>query len=102
VTLGLVLATAQQLQAKTDNAAASVERGRKLFASLPCGTCHTLADAGSTGGIGPVLDGDPNLSEALIVSRITNGQGAMPAFGDQLSEQDMTDIAAYLMHVGAK
>ena len=102
LTLGLILLTTPQLQAKTESAAASIERGRALFASLPCGSCHTLSDAGTTGQVGPMLDGDANLSEALIISRITNGQGAMPGFSDQLSEQDIADLAAYLMHVAAK
>jgi mono/diheme cytochrome c family protein len=30
------------------------------------------------------------------VNRVTNGRGAMPAFSDRLSEQEITDVAAYV------
>ena len=31
--------------------------GKAVFASTGCGGCHTLADAGTTGNVGPNLDG---------------------------------------------
>ncbi|MGZ8708134.1 MAG: c-type cytochrome, partial [Gaiellaceae bacterium] len=34
---------------------------------------------------------------ALVVDRVTNGQGAMPAFSDQLDEQEIADVAAYVV-----
>ena len=78
------------------------DKGRKLFASAGCGGCHTLADAGATGQVGPSFDGDPNLTPGFVVDRVTNGQGQMPAFGDQLSAQDIADVAAYVAKVAAK
>ena len=48
-----------------------------------CGSCHTFADAGTSGAIGPNLD-DAAPSFELAVDRVTNGQGAMPPFGEQL------------------
>ena len=33
----------------------------------------------------------------LVVDRVTNGAGAMPAFGDQLDEQQIQDVAAYVV-----
>src|SRR5262245_10675550 len=35
---------------------ANVTAGKQVFAANACGACHTLADAGSTGTIGPDLD----------------------------------------------
>jgi cytochrome c oxidase subunit 2 len=32
------------------------DQGKELFASQGCSSCHTLADAGATGQIGPDLD----------------------------------------------
>jgi mono/diheme cytochrome c family protein len=32
----------------------------------------------------------------LAVDRVTNGQGVMPPFADQLSEQQIRDVAAYV------
>ncbi|MEZ5892093.1 MAG: cytochrome c [Parvularculaceae bacterium] len=71
--------------------------GAALFADWGCGGCHTLAAAGAAGRIGPAFDGDPNLSFDYIVARVTNGQGAMPAFGGQLSEEEIADLAAYIL-----
>ena len=63
-----------------------------------CGGCHTLADAGSTGAVGPNLD-DTQPSEELVVDRVTNGQGGMPSFSSTLSEQQIADVAAYVSSV---
>jgi mono/diheme cytochrome c family protein len=70
--------------------------GEDLFAANGCGSCHTLEAAGSSGSIGPNLDeAQPDFETA--VDRVTNGAGAMPAFGDQLSEQEIADVAAYVV-----
>jgi mono/diheme cytochrome c family protein len=69
--------------------------GKTVFASAGCGSCHTLADAGTSGTVGPDLD-DAQPSHELVVDRVTNGQGAMPSFRDQLSEQQINDVAAYV------
>ena len=72
------------------------EAGKAVFASAGCGGCHTLADANSSGGIGPNLDeSQPDFE--LVVDRVTNGAGAMPAFEGQLSEQQINDVAAYVV-----
>ena len=70
--------------------------GAKIFSSAGCGGCHTLEAAGATGTVGPNLDeSQPDL--ALTIDRVTNGQGAMPSFGDQLSEQEIADVAQYVV-----
>lgn len=89
-------------EAAGGGAAGSAEKGKELFGQWSCGACHVLADAGAAGQGGPSLDGDPNLSAALVVDRITNGQNGMPAFGGQLSEEDIADIAAYVVRMAAK
>lgn len=70
--------------------------GKKLFASNPCGSCHTLADVGSSGTVGPNLDTSQPSFE-LAVTRLTKGQGGMPAFGDQLEAQQIADLAQYVV-----
>jgi mono/diheme cytochrome c family protein len=72
--------------------------GKDVFASAGCASCHTLADAGSTGTIGPELDATMPSYE-LAVERVTNGSGAMPPFRDMLSEQQIQDVAAYVSSV---
>ena len=63
-----------------------------------CGSCHTLADTGTTGTIGPNLDAaSPSVEKA--VERVTNGAGIMPAFADTLSEEQIQDVAAYVSSV---
>ena len=76
--------------------------GKEVFASAGCGSCHTLSDAGTNGNIGPNLD-DAKPSYDLVVERVTHGQGAMPAFGDQgvLDAQQIQDVAAYVSQATA-
>jgi mono/diheme cytochrome c family protein len=70
--------------------------GEAIFADNGCGSCHTLAAAGASGSVGPNLDeAQPDFE--LAVDRVTNGSGAMPAFGDSLDEQQIRDVAAYVV-----
>jgi mono/diheme cytochrome c family protein len=69
--------------------------GKQVFATAGCTSCHTLADAGSTGTVGPNLD-EAKPSHDLVVDRVTNGKGAMPPFKGQLSDQQIADVAAYV------
>ncbi len=71
------------------------EAGAEVYASSGCGGCHTLDAAGSSGNVGPDLDDtDPTYEEA--VAQVTKGGDGMPAFADQLSEQQIRDVAAYV------
>ena len=69
--------------------------GMSIFASAGCGGCHTFADAGSNGNIGPNLD-EAKPSKELALDRITNGQGGMPSFKGQLSEAQIEAVAEYV------
>ncbi len=72
------------------------EAGKTVFASAGCGSCHTLADAGGTGTVGPNLDqSKPDL--ALVTDRVKNGKGTMPPFSGSLSPQQIADVAAYVV-----
>jgi mono/diheme cytochrome c family protein len=68
--------------------------GESIFASEGCGGCHVLAAAGANGQVGPSLD--DGQSYELIVERVTLGQGAMPAFADDLSAQQIADVSQYV------
>lgn len=76
---------------------ADVVAGKEVFAAAGCGGCHTLADAGASGNVGPGLD-EAKPSADLVVERVTNGKGAMPPFTD-LTEQQIKDVAAYVSSV---
>jgi mono/diheme cytochrome c family protein len=69
--------------------------GEAVFASAGCGGCHTLSAANSNGTVGPNLD-DAKPSTELVVTRVTKGMGAMPPFGEQLTDQQIADVAAYV------
>lgn len=75
----------------------SAAAGKVVFTSN-CATCHTLADAGATGSVGPNLD-DLKPDDALVVHQVTNGGGGMPAFGDQLSDAEIQSVAKYVSSV---
>ena len=69
--------------------------GKEVFASAGCASCHTFEDAGASGSIGPNLD-ETGLSEEEIAATVTNGRGGMPSFSDQLSEDEIASVAAYV------
>ena len=90
--------TAEPPAATTENGGSETgdaANGEQVYASAGCGGCHTFEAAGSTGSVGPNLD-DAAPSFDLVVSQVTNGGGAMPAFGDELSEQEIRDVAAFV------
>ena len=69
--------------------------GEAVFASAGCGGCHVLEAAGTSGNVGPNLD-ESQPSAELVVERVTEGMGTMPSFADELSEQQIRDVAAYV------
>jgi mono/diheme cytochrome c family protein len=96
---------------------ANTERGRALFLAK-CGTCHTLAEAGSTAKIGPDLDAafaqaradgmDNDTIEGVVQTQIESPRfiekGAsnydkvfMPA--EIVTGQDAEDVASYVASV---
>jgi mono/diheme cytochrome c family protein len=74
--------------------------GKGMF-KTNCGSCHTLADAGTSGTSGPNLDtAKPAL--ALITKQVTKGGATMPAFGSSLSKEQIALIAKYVSSVAGK
>jgi cytochrome c6 len=70
--------------------------GKQVFLGMAgCGSCHTLADAGASGNVGPNLD-DLKPSYDAVEKQVTNGGGVMPAFKDSLSEKQIEDVSAYV------
>ena len=68
--------------------------GKSIF-TTNCSSCHTLADAGTSGTVGPNLD-EARPSKELVVDRVTNGQGAMPSFSDSLDADQIQAVADYV------
>ena len=70
------------------------ESGEAVFTSN-CGTCHTLAAAGTDGTTGPNLD-DLKPDEATVENQVRSGGGGMPAFEGQLSDAEIAAVASYV------
>ena len=72
--------------------------GAKIFQSAGCVGCHTLAAAHATGTVGPNLDTvSPKPDFRLATARVTLGKGVMPSFKGQLSDQQIADVAAFVV-----
>ena len=70
--------------------------GKAIFLKTGCVGCHTLADAKATGTVGPNLDqAKPDYRK--VTARVTLGKGAMPSFKGQLSDQQIADVASYVV-----
>merc|ERR1719310_559882 len=79
--------------------AADIENGEAIF-NGNCAVCH----AGGNNNVVPekklkkeALQKYGKYSVALIQQQATNGNGAMPAFGDKLSPEDIEDVATYVL-----
>ncbi len=68
--------------------------GKSVFAGT-CGSCHTLSAAGTSGSVGPNLDGTSR-DAAAIEGIVRDGTGTMPSFGDKLSDDEIRAVAAFV------
>jgi mono/diheme cytochrome c family protein len=107
----LLLMAAAALAAASASAAdssappeAGSELGKEVFTAIaqpPCGACHTLADAGTTGTTGPNLDEQqPSEEDAKLM--ITEGAGVMPGYGPLLTEEQINAVAKYISRVAGQ
>lgn len=98
------------------SAKADKANGKKLFSST-CGSCHTLADAGTTGTVGPDLDYAfkqdlaVGMTEGTIrqvvrgqiayaITTTSTGSPGMPK--NLVKGKDANDVAAYVASVAGK
>ncbi|MBD0318150.1 MAG: cytochrome c [Thermoleophilia bacterium] len=79
-----------------ETGAGDAGRGEQIFAESGCGNCHTLSAAGASGTVGPNLD-ELKQDESAVVAQVTNGGEGMPAFGDQLSPDEIAAVAAFVV-----
>ena len=72
------------------------EMGKDVFLNKAnCAACHTLAEAGSNGQIGPNLNQiKPNMMRVMSV--VKNGIGIMPPLEGLLSDQEIEAVAHYV------
>lgn len=89
---------------------ADVERGRTLFVQK-CGTCHAMAQAGTTAQIGPSMDAafaaarasgqTESTVEGIVEAQVeyprpSNDNPAVSMPADLVTGQDLDDVAAYV------
>jgi cytochrome c551/c552 len=80
------------------------ESGRAVFLRMGCGSCHTLAAAGSAGSIGPNLDTRlAGHTRASLIARITappspDSFSAMPTnFGTRMNARELDALVRFLL-----
>jgi cbb3-type cytochrome c oxidase subunit III len=74
--------------------------GKDIFAAN-CGSCHTLADAGTSGKVGPNLD-QLMPAFARVQRQVINGGAVMPAFKGKLTPAQIKAVAKYVSSVAGK
>ena len=89
---------------------ADPERGRALFIQK-CGTCHAMAQAGTTAEVGPSMDhafaaarsvgNDSDTIEGIVKAQVeypreVNGNPRVSMPADIVTGQDLDDVAAYV------
>jgi mono/diheme cytochrome c family protein len=87
-------------------ATVDLAKGKQLFVAT-CGSCHTLSEAGTTGKIGPDLDGSyagdriigmkDSSFEAMVREQIDLADPPMPRH--LLKGADASNVAAYVAKV---
>lgn len=83
------------------------ERGKNLFTGMGCVGCHAINGQG--GGVGPELTnvyakGEEYIHQSIVQPNAVIAEGFQPnlmpqTFGQQLSEENISDIIAYLKSV---
>jgi mono/diheme cytochrome c family protein len=74
--------------------------GKDIF-TANCGSCHTLADAGTSGKVGPNLD-QLKPAFARVQKQVINGGAVMPAFKGTLTPAQIKAVAKYVSSVAGK
>ncbi len=69
--------------------------GERVFDEAGCGDCHALDAAGSSGRTGPDLD-EVRPSAAEVEQQVREGGGGMPSFEDDLSDEQIRDVAEFV------
>lgn len=78
--------------------AGEAPQGKRIFtevAAPPCAVCHTLADAGASGEVGPSLDALKPSAER-VRKAVREGLNAMPSYEDTLSDAQIEAVARYV------
>jgi alcohol dehydrogenase (cytochrome c) len=92
-----IMAVAASTDTKDDEAAwsATVKKGAELYEQT-CSHCHGVKMV--TSGTTYDLRSFPKDDKARFISSVANGKGSMPAWGDKLSDEEISHIYDYVVH----
>lgn len=79
-------------EGNTNEPAAVEDFDPESFTQGQCVSCH---GGDLTGGLGPTLHGLTD--KEAVHNIIKNGEGSMPAFGSKLSDEQIDELADYLL-----
>jgi cytochrome c6 len=86
-------------------ALADAAAGKAVF-TANCAQCHAggknLVAGPSKSLFKDALEANGMYSAGAIISQVTNGKGAMPAFKGRLKEPQIADVAAYVLEQAEK
>lgn len=95
----LLLITAPVIAAPQNTAAGNAEKGKQLFMKQNCYYCHGTSGQGGRDG---ARIAQTALNVQGLIRYVRKPAGAMPAFTEKiLSDQELTDIYAYLKSLPA-
>lgn len=97
LTLGLILPSATTALAAPQRGDESAKNGAKLFSDKGCTYCHGSVGQGAKKG--PALTDlwkDKTWTNEKITKQILNGGQKMPPFQDSVSDEEVTDLVAWL------
>ena len=100
LTIALLFSTSLNVASAEE---AAMALGKKVFLELAqpqCALCHTLADAGATGEVGPILD-ELKPTADRVRTAVTNGIGPMPP-NSSLTKEQVDAVAVYVSTVAGK
>nr|YP_009541647.1 cytochrome c553 [Synarthrophyton chejuense]AYR05656.1 cytochrome c553 [Synarthrophyton chejuense] len=99
LTLTLLVLSTLFMNLAPEVIAADLQAGEQVF-SANCSACH----AGGENAIMPkktlkkdVLEDNGMNSTEAITTQVKNGKNAMPAFGGRLEEEDIDNVAGYVL-----
>ena len=70
--------------------------GKDVFLNKAvCSACHILADAGSSGDIGPNLN-EIRPDKMRVINTVTNGIGVMTSYEGELTSEEIEAVAHYV------
>ena len=76
------------------------QEAKAIFESS-CGGCHVFEAAGTSGTVGPNLD-ESSVTLEEAEQQIAEGGGGMPPFRDELSSDQIRDVAQFIVENRAK